>query len=162
MVTAVEFKNGMRHLSGAVSIITTQNDGAPAGMTATAVCSLTADPPMLLICINKDATSHQPIRTTRRFAVNVLSSDDVGTARRFCVGDMRSRFQVGCWNRLPSGNLALESSLVTFDCSLCEDIQVETHSIFIGCVEEVIVRAKSTPLVYINGQYAHVIPRGNF
>ena len=69
---------------------------------------------------------------------------------------------MGCWNRLPSGNLALESSLVTFDCSLCEDIQVETHSIFIGCVEEVIVRAKSTPLVYINGQYAHVIPRGNF
>ena len=150
----------MRHLSGAVSIITTQNDGAPAGMTATAVCSLTAEPPKLLVCVNKNATSYELIRKTRRFTVNVLSSDDIATAQRFSVGDMQSRFQVGRWSRLTSGNLALESSLVTFDCSLCDDIPVETHSIFIGQVEEVVLRARSAPLVYINGQYGHVVARG--
>jgi flavin reductase len=161
MVTSVEFRNGMRHLSGAVSIITTENEGAPAGMTATAVCSLTADPPKLLICINKEATSYNPIRKTRRFAVNVLSADDVGTAQRFATGDMRSRFQAGCWNQLPSGTFALATALVTFDCSLCDDIPVETHSIFVGRVEQVILRGRKTPLVYHNGEYHHVVPRSN-
>jgi flavin reductase (DIM6/NTAB) family NADH-FMN oxidoreductase RutF len=161
MVTAVEFRKGMRYLTGAVSIITTQSNGAPAGMTATAVCSVCADPPKLLICVNKDATSYPFIRGTGRFAVNVLSSEDIATAQGFSVGDMQSRFQAGSWSRLTSGNLALQSSLVTFDCSLCDDIPVESHSIFIGRVEEVILRAKNTPLVYINGQFGHVVPRDN-
>jgi flavin reductase len=161
MVTSVEFKDGMRQLSGAVSIVTTLNEGVPAGMTATAVCSLTADPPKLLVCINKSATSYHPIRKTCRFAVNVLSADDVGTARRFSVGDMKSRFEVGQWKPLASGNLALESALVTFDCTLCDDIPVETHSIFIGKVEEIVLRAKSEPLVYLDGQYGHVVAKSD-
>jgi flavin reductase (DIM6/NTAB) family NADH-FMN oxidoreductase RutF len=155
MVTSVEFKDGMRQLSGAVSIVTTLNEGVPAGMTATAVCSLTADPPQLLVCINKSATAYHPIRTARRFAVNVLSSEDLGTARRFSVGDMKSRFEVGLWRPLASGNPALQSALVTFDCSLCNDIPVETHSILIGRVEEIVLRSKSTPLIYLDGQYGH-------
>lgn len=157
MTTPTHFKSGMRYLSGAVSIITTQCEGAPAGMTATAVCSLTADPPMLLVCINKGATSHQPIRSSGRFTVNVLSADDVAIAKRFSIGDMDSRFQIGEWIQLPSGGLALGSALVTFDCRLAENIPIQTHSIFLGRVEEVIVRPNRSPLVYIDGQYAQVV-----
>ena len=156
MTTASDFKNGMRRLSGAVSIITTLNEGVPSGMTATAVCSLTADPPMLLVCVNKVATSHGPIKRSGRFTVNVLSADDIVVAQRFCVGDMDARFRVGEWARLSSGGLALCTALVTFDCVLMNGIPIETHSIFIGRVEEVVIRPERSPLVYINGQYARV------
>lgn len=158
MTTPAHFKSGMRYFSGAVSIITTHCEGVPAGMTATAVSSLTADPPMLLACINQGATSHQPIRSSGRFTVNVLSADDVAIARRFSIGDMGSRFQIGSWSRLPTGGLALESALVTFDCRLAQHIPIETHSIFIGRVEDVIVRTNRPPLVYIDGQYAASVP----
>jgi len=156
MTTASEFKNGMRRLSGAVNIITTLNQGVPAGMTATAVCSLTADPPILLVCVNKGATSHDPIKRSGRFTVNVLSADDIAVAQQFCIGDMDARFKVGDWSRLASGGLALRTALVTFDCALMSNIPIETHSIFIGSVEEVIMQPERAPLVYINGQYAQV------
>lgn len=156
MVTPAEFKCGMRHLASAVTIIATQCDGACAGMTATAVTSLTADPSMLLVCINQSATSHQPICRSGRFSINVLSMDDLAVAQRFATGDMTSRFQVGRWTALRSGGLALESALVTFDCILRQSIPVETHSIFIGQITEVIVRPERAPLVYVDGRYAGV------
>lgn len=156
MVTPTDFKNGMRHLASAVTVIATQCDGERAGMTATAISSLTADPAMLLVCINKSATSHQPICRSGRFSVNVLSADDLAVARRFSIGDMTSRFQVGRWAALRSGCIVLESALVSFACVLRQTIPVETHSIFIGQVEEVIVRPERSPLVYVDGQYAGV------
>lgn len=156
MVTPVEFKSGMRYLASAVTIIATECDGARAGMTATAVSSLTADPPMLLVCVNKNATSHEPICRSGRFSINVLSADDLAVAQRFATGDMTSRFQVGRWAALRSGGLTLESALVTFDCMLKQSIPIETHSIFIGQVAEVIVRPERSPLAYVDGQYAGV------
>jgi flavin reductase (DIM6/NTAB) family NADH-FMN oxidoreductase RutF len=158
MMSPSEFKQGMRYLAGAVSIITTRIEGRRAGMTATAVCSLTAEPPMLLICVNKGATSHDPIRRTGRFTVNCLSSSDLAIARRFCVGDMDTRFQVGDWVELPSGGVALKSAVTAFDCRLTQDVEVSTHSIFLGMVEQVIVSPNRTPLVYVNGQYGNVVP----
>lgn len=156
MISATEFKQAMRHLSGAVTIITTDAGGIPAGMTATAVCSLSAEPPTVLVCINKGATSHQPIQRSGRFTVNVLSAEDVAIARRFSVGNMESRFQLGTWKRLPNGGFALESALVVLDCSLAESIAMGTHSILAGQVEEVAVRPKGAPLVYLNGHYARI------
>lgn len=156
MVSPDEFKFGMRHLAGAVSIITSRIDGKPAGMTATAVCSLTMDPPVLLVCINKDATSHGPISDTKRFTVNCLSTDDDALARHFCIGDMDARFQVGEWLDAPSGGIVLKTALATFDCCVTQQIEVSTHSIFLGLVEHVAVATQRWPLVYFNGRYGGV------
>jgi flavin reductase len=155
-VTAEEFKKAMRSLPGAVSILTTLDCGHPAGMTMTATCSLTADPPMLLACINRSATSHQPVQRAGRFTVNVLSAGDVALAKHFTLGRMSERFQVGDWIHLPSGGLALDSACTTFDCRLVADIPFGTHSIFIGAVEHVVVRAERPPLVYLDGRYGTV------
>ena len=155
-VTAEEFKKAMRSFPGAVSILTTHDCGEPAGMTMTATCSLTADPPMLLACINRSATSHQPIQRAGRFTVNVLSAGDVAIAKHFTVARMSERFQAGDWTPLPSGGLALGSACTTFDCRLVADIPFSTHSIFIGAVEHVVVRAERSPLVYVDGRYATV------
>ena len=157
MVNPAEFKYGMRHLTGAVSIITARIDGKPVGMTATAVCSLTTDPPTLLVCINKDAASHRPISATKRFTVNCLSADDVSVAKQFSVGDMDTRFTAGEWIEAPSGGLVLKSALAMFDCRVSQQVNVSTHSIFFGVVEQLTVSTQRTPLVYFNGQYGAVI-----
>jgi flavin reductase len=155
-ITAEDFKKAMRSFPGAVSILTTRDCGEPAGMTLTATCSLTADPPMLLACINRSATSHQPVQRAGRFTVNVLSAGDVAIAKHFTVARMSERFQVGDWIQLPSGGLALDSACTTFDCRLVSDIPFSTHSIFIGAVEHVIVRGERAPLVYVAGRYGTV------
>src|ERR671923_815483 len=75
-VDGAQFKAGMRALAGAVNIITANNAGHRYGMTATAVCSATADPPTVLVCINKLATTHGAISKSKVFCVNVLRSED--------------------------------------------------------------------------------------
>jgi flavin reductase (DIM6/NTAB) family NADH-FMN oxidoreductase RutF len=148
-----KFKAALRMQPSAVCIICAQHDGVRSGMTATAVCSLTADPPMLLVCVNRNASSHDKIQGSGRFSVNLLSREDLTVARRFSGGDPVSRFEVGTWVELASGSLALETALVTFDCSLTDERQVATHSIFIGLVEDLIVRPMRSPLIYLDGQY---------
>lgn len=155
-VTADEFRKAMRSFPGAVSIITTHDRGQPAGMTVTATCSLTADPPMVLACINQNASSHQPVQRAGRFTVNVLSEEDAAIAKHFSVARMSERFQLGHWISLPSGGLALSSACTTFDCRLVSDIPFSTHSIFVGAVEHLIVRAERAPLVYVDGRYGRV------
>src|SRR2546423_14097461 len=70
------FKAGMRSLAGAVNIITSTHAGHRYGMTATAVCSATADPPTVLVCINKLATTNNAVHKAKVFCVNVLRAED--------------------------------------------------------------------------------------
>ena len=74
--TCEQFKVGMRTLAGAVNIITSAHAGHRYGMTATAVCSATADPPTVLVCINKLATTHGAVAKSKAFCVNVLRAED--------------------------------------------------------------------------------------
>jgi len=143
----------MRMLPGAVNLIVTTVDGRHCGMTATAVCSLSADPPTLLICVNRSATSHEPIRQSGRFTVNLLSTEDEAIAREFSTGDMDSRFRHGRWIDLPSGGRRLETALVSFDCRLIEQHPVATHTIFIGAIEGVATSADRSPLLYFDGHF---------
>src|SRR6185295_16487338 len=73
---AAEFKLGMRSLAGAVNIITCRHDGHIFGMTATAVCSATAEPPTVLACINRSTTTHEAVARAEIFCVNVLRHED--------------------------------------------------------------------------------------
>src|SRR5258706_12639542 len=75
-VDAEQFKVGMRTLAGAVNIITSMQAGRRYGMTATAVCSATADPPTVLACINRLATTHGAVAKSKAFCVNVLRAED--------------------------------------------------------------------------------------
>src|SRR3990172_5051300 len=101
---AAEFKLGMRSLAGAVSIITTSDGGRLYGMTATAVCSATADPPAVLVCVNRSTTAHAAIARSGVFCVNVLRHEDrelsgVFSGSRKGEGGFRSQH----WTRLPPG-----------------------------------------------------------
>src|SRR5215470_12079054 len=99
-----QFKAGMRALTGAVNIITSMHAGHRYGMTATAVCSATAEPPTVLVCINKLAATHNAVTKSKVFCVNVLRAEDWHLSTAFSgahSGD--SRFKNGNWTRLTTG-----------------------------------------------------------
>jgi flavin reductase (DIM6/NTAB) family NADH-FMN oxidoreductase RutF len=81
------YKGGMRRLAAGVSIITTEHHGERYGMAATAVTSVSAEPPTLLVCIGRSGSSHEPIRESGRFCVNVLAETDRAVAEGFFQKD---------------------------------------------------------------------------
>src|ERR687886_1064778 len=95
-----QFKIGMRALAGAVNIITSLNSGHRYGMTATAVCSATADPPTVLACINKLASTHGAVSKSKVFCVNVLRSEDWELSTAFSGAQAgEGRFKSRNWTR---------------------------------------------------------------
>lgn len=83
MIEAALFKSGMRRLAAGVSLITTTFNGEHHGLVATSVCSVSAEPPSLLVCVNQVASSHSAIQQAGFFCVNLLAQDDDELAKRF-------------------------------------------------------------------------------
>jgi flavin reductase len=160
-VSLEQFKLGMRLLAGAVNIITSAHSGRRYGMTATAVCSVTADPPTVLVCINKLATTHAAVVKGKVFCVNVLRAEDSDLSTTFSGAQTgEGRFKSRDWTHLATGSPVLIDSLVSFDCRVVKTVMHGTHGIFFGKVEQVLVGKQGKPLLYSEGQYAKLASRG--
>jgi flavin reductase (DIM6/NTAB) family NADH-FMN oxidoreductase RutF len=147
-VDAGQFKIGMLTLAGAVNIITSMHSGHRYGMTATAVCSATAEPPTVLVCINKLATTHGAVSKSKVFCVNVLRSENWELSTTFSGGQTGdARFKNGNWTRLSTGAPVLIDALVSFDCRVVKTLSHGTHTIFLGQVEQILVGQKGKPLL---------------
>ena len=154
-----QFKVGMRSLAGAVNIITSTNASHRYGMTATAVCSATANPPTVLVCINKLAATHDAIAKGKVFCVNVLRAEDTEISTTFSGAQTgEGRFKTRQWTRLATGSPVLLDALVSFDCRVVKSLVHGTHTIFLGQVEQVLIGKKGKPLLYSEGQYAKLAP----
>lgn len=145
----------MRRLASGVSLITTVENGEPFGMIATAINSVCAEPPALLICVNSQASSHDPISRSGVFCVNFLASDDSEITERFSSSQFRSqRFQGGNWRTLQTGAPAHVNALASFDCRVIERVVISSHTIFVGVVEAMeLWTEQCLPLVYLDGRY---------
>jgi len=150
---SADFREAMRRVAATVNVISICVGGEPMGITATAVSSLSLDPPSLLICINRASTVHAPIVDVTHFRVNVLHRDQEPIARMFSDrGQQALRFGTG-WNvdcALPPRLIDAQASIL---CRRIDHHLFGTHSIFIGVVEDVTVRGDVHPLVYLDGRY---------
>ena len=147
------FKTGMRRLAAGVTIITTMADGQRRGLTATAVCSVSATPPTLLCCVNRQSSAHDSILASGLFAINVLTADDHVLAEQFGGAEQgEARFLSGEWGVLETGAPILKSAFVGFDCRLVQTFDGATHTIFLGEVVAQSVGA-GQPLCYLGGSY---------
>jgi cob(II)yrinic acid a,c-diamide reductase len=148
----------MRHQAGAVALITTGIPGNRTGLTATAVCSLTDDPPTLLACVNKTASAHDLILETNCFGVNLLGRHQQELAGAFSgrtglKGEERFHIEGFKWSRGVTGAPILEGALASLDCELTEKQTFATHSIFIGSVRGGEVEETARPLLYYRGDF---------
>lgn len=153
-----EFRAGMRKLAGGVTIITSIDSmGQRCGLTATAVCSLSTEPPSLVACVNRNSSVAAVVESTRVFAVNVLSFDQQDVAEVFAgrAGLVREeRFASGKWRAIETGAPVLHDTAVTFECELAEIKEFGTHLILIGQVAAThLSEGRDNPLLYGNGAF---------
>lgn len=155
-IPADAFKVGMRRLAAGVTIITAMHDGARNGLTATAVTSLSADPPQLLVCVNRTATAHDLIHRGAALCVNILGQEHRPLAARFAGMDGvhgPERFDIGAWTTLETGSPVLADAIAAFDCVVAEAFDSATHTIFIGRVVGIRARETGRALVYEAGRF---------
>ena len=148
-----KFRDAMRRVASTVNVITICADGNPMGITATAMSSLSLDPPSLLICINRTASLHSPLEDVSHFCVNVLHRSQEEIARMFADKSRRElRFATG-WQVDCDRPPRLADAQAAILCRRIRHFPYGTHSIFVGEVEEVMVRGDVDPLVYVDGRY---------
>jgi flavin reductase (DIM6/NTAB) family NADH-FMN oxidoreductase RutF len=149
-----DFKKAMRRLASTVTIISTADvNGNRYGMTATAVNSLSMDPPSLLICVNHSATIHAPLLGRQKFCVNVLTTEHEDLVSAFSgrlKGD--ERFSVGSWRNEDQGMPYLEGAQCNLFCDIQSVVPFGTHSIVIGRVTAVRVEEGIKPLIFADGK----------
>lgn len=135
-VPAAQYIDAIAQHVSSVCVITTLHEGKRFGLTATAVSSVCAEPPRLLVCVNKSGMTHDRIVGAGRFAVNVLTEEQEQVAMVFAGmgGATSDRFASGSWRELATGAPILESSAAAFDCQLAEVHDHATHSVLFGDV----------------------------
>jgi flavin reductase (DIM6/NTAB) family NADH-FMN oxidoreductase RutF len=150
--TADEFKAAMRHFPTGVTVVTSLREGEPRGVTVSAFASVSADPPLVLICINREARSYLYISTSKIFCVNFLAGDQRALAERF-AGKLRERqFEGVEYDIDATGAAVLRGAVAHMDCEVVEEHHAGSHSIFIGRVLSCTSRP-GTPLGYYNGDF---------
>ncbi len=142
----------MRRFATGVAVVTTTHDGHIHGFTANAFASVTADPPTVLICVNRAARAHPLIAASQRFCVNILAAEQQALAEQFADGEPQTRFDGVAYRLGLSGSPILAGTLAHVDCLLGEELTSGTHTIFLGNVIEAGDR-DGAPLGYFDRRY---------
>ena len=148
---------GMRRLAAGVTIVTTGKAPNRFGLTATAVTSVSADPPTLLVCINRDSDSFGPLQRNGKFAVNLLRAEHHALAGRF--GGLfeesgEPRFAHGSWQDGQHGVPILANAPAAFECELETIHDGASHGILIGRVLNAVTHGTGDPLLWFDSALA--------
>jgi flavin reductase (DIM6/NTAB) family NADH-FMN oxidoreductase RutF len=150
-VEEIAFREAIAHFATGVTVVTTTHEGRPAGMTASAVCSLSLDPVLLLVCIDNRLATHRAIEASRRFAVNVLGEHDEDLARRFARSGEDKFAGVGLVEG--SDPPVLARAIAHFVCEVTERVPGGDHSIFVGRVLGCAATPGRRPLLYYRSAF---------
>lgn len=145
------FREAISLFATGVTVITARTAAGAAGMTASAVCSLSVEPVRLLVCISERLPTHSALVASGRFAVNVLGEGQIDLARRFArpnVDKFAGVKTIDC-----DGIPLLDRAIAHFLCDVHERFPGGDHSIFIGNVVRLGLRRGSLPLLYFASEF---------
>jgi flavin reductase len=153
-VTRLEFRDAMAQLGAAVHIVTTNGSAGRVGFTATAICSVTDDPPSVLVCLNRGASAYAATVANGVLCINTLAADQRDLSGVFASKlPMDERFASGEWTLMESGGLALNGALLSMDCEITAATEVGTHDILICAVRAIRSGPGNAGLVYFKREY---------
>jgi flavin reductase (DIM6/NTAB) family NADH-FMN oxidoreductase RutF len=151
------YRDAMSEIASPVHLIATDGVAGLAGMTVTALASISDQPPTLLVCVNRHSPSTRRFLENGVFSVNSLGQDDSTLADIFAGRTdehFEQKFTHGLWRKGVTGAPLLQTALANFECRLIEVKDVETHHVLIGAVEAVAHRTDGASLLYHRRGYA--------
>lgn len=149
----LQFKGAMRRLASGVALITTAHQGRRYGMAATAVSSLSMDPPALTVSVNRGASMYEPLMARGEFCVNILQECHAEMCRSFTAAAGEDRFRFGTWHDHAGGLPYLVDSQAAIICRAGPTMTFATHTLFVGEVIGIVLDDKVAPLIYLDGGY---------
>jgi flavin reductase len=163
LVEPPSLRLAMRRMAASVSIIAAGGAGGRRGMTATAVASLSLDPPAVIVCLHRSSATFAALACERRFSVNLLHAGQVDAAARFSSANVsgEQRFD-DAWRDADGGIPVLHDANAVVLCDLEHQLAFGTHVVIIGRVTRVLLDGdvERLPLLYFDGGYRTVLPGG--
>ena len=158
------FRHVLGHLAGGVTVVTTRDaEGAPCGLTATAVISVSLEPPMMLVCIAGESDTHDAISASGMFAVNFLQAGDRSLADTF-ASESSAKFEGVATSSASSSAIVpvLDRAMAWCRATVVHEIPAGDHTLFIGRVENAAVceETERRPLVHYRGSYCQLRDSG--
>lgn len=152
------FISGMSHVAGTVFVVATDGPAGRAGMTISAMSSISADGerPTLLVCLNQNSNTWRVLRKNKRFTLNILNASHVDVANAFAARTSDAtdaKFGVGTWVVNAEGLPELSDAGVVFSCRTCSIQEIGTHAVVVGEVEAVREGADTKALLYYRRAY---------
>lgn len=159
--TQRDFRSAMANLSAAVNVVTTDGVSGRAGITVSAVCSVTDTPPTLLVCVNQASYTHDIFRTNRRVAINVLGRQHEELALHFAGATqlpMEERFALPAWNHDRHGVPVLDDAAAVLVGQVGAEFTQGTHTVLFVEVDHVGVHDEVGALLYFQRGFHQIAP----
>ena len=156
-VTQAAFRAALGRFATGVTVVTTSENAQPVGITVNAFASLSLDPPLVLVCIERSSYVHDLLKRTGVFAANILAEDQLHLSNCFARrSDQRLKGFCGAtWHTAVTGAPILDGALGFVDCRIVGVYPGGDHSIFVGRVEAV-GGSEDAPLLYYRGAYTRM------
>lgn len=147
-----KFRHALSKFASGVTVVTTRDAaGNPHGITVSAFCSVSLEPPLILICIEKAAGSHYAFGESGVFVVNVLGENQMEYSNRFAAPTDDKFADIDCTEGI-GGVPVLQNTLAALECRVTDTCDGGDHTIFIGEIEKATVK-EGRPLIYFHGKY---------
>jgi flavin reductase (DIM6/NTAB) family NADH-FMN oxidoreductase RutF len=149
------FRSVLGRFASGVTVLTTRSGETDLGMTVSAFCSLSLQPPLVLSCVDKTADLHDLLPRGRRVVFNVLSASQEALSRRFAEGDSARRFEGVGFQRDRHGVAVLDEVVASIEGEIIGQHDGGDHSIFVAAVDGA-ASSDLRPLLYYRGGYAEL------
>jgi flavin reductase (DIM6/NTAB) family NADH-FMN oxidoreductase RutF len=152
VIAPADFRHVLGHFASGVTVVTTSDaDGRPTGLTASAFTSVSLDPPLILVCVDHKSQTYPALLERGRFAVNILATDQEQVSRRFASTRLE-KFDGLKYEISDLGLPVIQEALARLECTTVNTHVEGDHTIFVGLVERAAV-GHGQPLLYYRGKY---------
>ena len=159
MIDRDAYRDAMARLGAAVSVITSDGPAGRCAFTASAVCSVTDEPPTLVVCMNRGSDSYQAFKDNAVLCVNTLAASQEALSpifAGFTDHTMPQRFEQAGWTTLATGAPVLTDAVVSFDCRIAQISEVGTHGVFFCEVDAIQSGSSHEGLIYFGRSYHRI------
>ncbi len=148
-----DFRQLLGRFATGVTVLTTRDQhGAPVGMTASSLASVSLSPPLVSVCVDVSADMHRALSSSGDFVINILAADQVELSHRFARNPAEARFQDTSWRETAAGLIVLDGVLAHIECERHADFPLGDHTLFVGRVTGG-AAGEGEPLLYFRGGY---------